>query len=240
MKNTDILAIGAHPDDIELGCAGTLAKAIRSGKKIVAIDLTQGELGTRGSAALRLEEAAAAASLLGIETRENMGFRDGFFQNDEAHQKALIQKIRTYRPDVVLCNAQTDRHIDHGRASDLVHDACFLSGLEKIETIDSSGQNQLPWRPRYVFHYIQWYDITPHFIVDISGFLDTKLAAVKAYSSQFYDPNSNDANTPISSKNFIDSVGYRAQNLGRLIGREAGEGFTTRQPLGIGMVSDWL
>jgi bacillithiol biosynthesis deacetylase BshB1 len=240
MKTTDILAIGAHPDDIELGCAGTLAKAISAGKKVVAIDLTQGELGTRGSAPLRLEEAATAAALLGIETRENMGFRDGFFQNDEAHQKALIQKIRTYRPDVVLCNAQTDRHIDHGRASDLVHDACFLSGLEKIETISPSGQNQLPWRPRYVFHYIQWYDITPHFIVDISGFLDTKLAAVKAYSSQFYDPDSTDANTPISSKNFIDSVGYRAENLGRLIGREAGEGFTTRQPLGIGMLTDWL
>ena len=237
---TDILAFGAHPDDIELGCGGTLAKATQAGKKVVAIDLTQGELGTRGSAELRLEEAAKAAKILGLQARENMGFKDGFFQNDEAHQRALIQKIRSYRPDVVLCNAETDRHIDHGKGSDLVHTACFLSGLTKIETIDSSGKTQKPWRPRYVFHYIQWYDLPPHFIVDISGFLDQKLTAVKAFASQFYDPQSTDKQTPISSKNFIESVRYRAENLGRLIGSEAGEGFTSRQPLGVDSVLDWF
>jgi bacillithiol biosynthesis deacetylase BshB1 len=237
---TDILAFGAHPDDIELGCGGTLAKATQAGKKVVAIDLTQGELGTRGSAELRLEEAAKAAKILGLQARENMGFKDGFFQNDEAHQRALIQKIRSYRPDVVLCNAETDRHIDHGKGSDLVHTACFLSGLTKIETIDSSGKTQQPWGPRYVFHYIQWYDLPPHFIVDISGFLDQKLTAVKAFTSQFYDPKSTDEQTPISSKNFIESVRYRAENLGRLIGSEAGEGFTSRQPLGVDSVLDWF
>jgi bacillithiol biosynthesis deacetylase BshB1 len=237
---TDILAFGAHPDDIELGCGGTLAKATQAGKKVVAIDLTQGELGTRGSAELRLEEAAKAAKILGLQARENMGFKDGFFQNDEAHQRALIQKIRSYRPDVVLCNAETDRHIDHGKGSDLVHTACFLSGLTKIETIDPSGKTQQSWRPRYVFHYIQWYDLPPHFIVDISGFLDQKLTAVKAFTSQFYDPKSTDEQTPISSKNFIESVRYRAENLGRLIGSEAGEGFTSRQPLGVDSVLDWF
>jgi len=237
---TDILAFGAHPDDIELGCGGTLAKATQAGKKVVAIDLTQGELGTRGSAELRLEEAAKAAKILGLQARENMGFKDGFFQNDEVHQRALIQKIRSYRPDVVLCNAETDRHIDHGKGSDLVHTACFLSGLAKIETIDSSGKIQKPWRPRYVFHYIQWYDLPPHFIVDISGFLDQKLTAVRAFASQFYDPQSTDEQTPISSKNFIESVRYRAENLGRLIGSEAGEGFTSRQPLGVDSVLDWF
>jgi len=237
---TDILAFGAHPDDIELGCGGTLAKATQAGKKVVAIDLTQGELGTRGSAELRLEEAAKAAKILGLQARENMGFKDGFFQNDEAHQRALIQKIRSYRPDVVLCNAETDRHIDHGKGSDLVHTACFLSGLTKIVTIDPSGKTQQPWRPRYVFHYIQWYDLPPHFIVDISGFLDQKLTAVKAFTSQFYDPKSTDEQTPISSKNFIESVRYRAENLGRLIGSEAGEGFTSRQPLGVDSVLDWF
>ncbi|NBR73857.1 MAG: bacillithiol biosynthesis deacetylase BshB1 [Flavobacteriia bacterium] len=194
---TDILAFGAHPDDIELGCGGTLAKATQAGKKVVAIDLTQGELGTRGSAELRLEEAAKAAKILGLQARENMGFKDGFFQNDEAHQRALIQKIRSYRPDVVLCNAETDRHIDHGKGSDLVHTACFLSGLAKIETIDSSGKTHKPWRPP-------------------------------------------DEQTPISSKNFIESVRYRAENLGRLIGSEAGEGFTSRQPLGVDSVLDWF
>jgi len=237
---TDILAFGAHPDDIELGCGGTLAKATQAGKKVVAIDLTQGELGTRGSAELRLKEAAKAAKILGLQARENMGFKDGFFQNDEAHQRALIQKIRSYRPDVVLCNAETDRHIDHGKGSDLVHTACFLSGLTKIVTIDPSGKTQQPWRPRYVFHYIQWYDLPPHFIVDISGFLDQKLTAVKAFTSQFYDPKSTDEQTPISSKNFIESVRYRAENLGRLIGSEAGEGFTSRQPLGVDSVLDWF
>ena len=237
---TDILAFGAHPDDIELGCGGTLAKATQAGKKVVAIDLTQGELGTRGSAELRLEEATKAAKILGLQARENMGFKDGFFQNDEAHQRALIQKIRSYRPDVVLCNAETDRHIDHGKGSDLVHTACFLSGLTKIETIDSSGKTQKPWRPRYVFQYIQWYDLPPHFIVDISGFLDQKLTAVKAFASQFYDPQSTDEQTPISSKNFIESVRYRAENSGRLIGSEAGEGFTSRQPLGVDSVLDWF
>jgi bacillithiol biosynthesis deacetylase BshB1 len=239
MEAVDILAFGAHPDDVELGCSGTLVKATANGKRVAVVDLTQGELGTRGNATTRLQEAATAAQLMGVVARENMAFRDGFFTNDEQHQRALIQKIRKYRPDVVLCNAETDRHIDHGRGSDLVAAACFLSGLSKIET-EADGIPQLAWRPRYVFHYIQWNEVHPNFIVDISGHLDKKMEVVQAYASQFFSPNSKEKNTPISSKNFLDSVRYRAENYGRLIGTAAGEGFTTKQPLAIADINGWL
>ena len=228
----DILAFGAHPDDVELGCGGTLAKLSAEGKKIGVIDLTQGELGTRGTPQLRLQEAKKAVEILGIQLRENLGFSDGFFLNDETHQLQLIEKIRQYQPEIVICNAIDDRHTDHPKGSKLVSDACFLSGLKKIET-QFEGKNQPAWRPKMVFHYIQWKNIEPHFVVDISDYLDTKLKACLAYSSQFYDPNSNEPETPISSKNFLESIEYRAKDLGRIIGKKAAEGFTTERYLGL-------
>ncbi len=224
----DILAVGAHPDDVELGCAATIAKEISLGKKVGILDLTRGELGTRGSADIRDSEAAAAAKILGVEVRENLTFADGFFTNDKLHQLEIIKVLRKYRPDIVLCNAIDDRHIDHGKGSKLVSDACFLSGLRKIET--GVGEKlQEAWRPRHVYHYIQWKNIEPDFVVDVTGFIDKKMDAIKAYASQFYDPDSNEPITPIASKNFIDSLAYRARDLGRLVGVEYAEGFTVER-----------
>lgn len=224
----DILAFGAHPDDVELGCAGTLSKEISLGKKVGIIDLTRGELGTRGSAEIRDEEASKAAEILGISVRENLEFRDGFFTNDEKHQLEIIKMIRKYQPEIVLCNAIHDRHIDHGKGSKLVSDACFLSGLRKVET-QLNGETQEAWRPKVVYHYIQWYNIEPDFVVDISDFMDKKIESVLAYSSQFYDKNSKEPVTPITSKNFLDSITYRAQDLGRVVGVDFAEGFTTER-----------
>lgn len=228
----DILAFGAHPDDVELGCSGTIAKEISLGKKVGIVDLTRGELGTRGSAEIRDNEAAEAAKLLGVSVRENLEFRDGFFVNDEKHQLEIIKMIRKYQPEIVLCNAIADRHIDHGKGSKLVSDACFLSGLSKIET-ELDGQVQTHWRPKVVYHYIQWQNIEPDFVMDITGFMDVKMEAVMAYSSQFYDPKSNEPITPITSKNFLDSVKYRAQDLGRLVNVDFAEGFTTERYLAV-------
>lgn len=224
----DILAFGAHPDDVELGCGATIAKEISLGKKVGIIDLTRGELGTRGSAELRDKEAAKAAEILGVAVRENLAFADGFFLNDKAHQLEIIKMIRKYQPEIVLCNAIDDRHIDHGKGSQLVSEACFLSGLLKIET-ELNGEQQEKWRPKHVYHYIQWKHIEPDFVVDVTGFMDTKTASVLAYSSQFFDPNSDEPETPITSKNFIESVEYRAKDLGRLIGVPYAEGFTTER-----------
>jgi bacillithiol biosynthesis deacetylase BshB1 len=228
----DILAFGAHPDDVELGCAGTILKEIALGKKVGIIDLTRGELGTRGSADLRDEEAAASAQILGVSVRENLRFRDGFFANDEAHQLEVIKMIRKYQPEIVLCNAIDDRHIDHAKGSQLVSDACFLSGLRKIET-QLDGQAQQAWRPKLVYHYIQWNDIKPDFVVDISGYTDKKVASILAYKSQFHDPNSNEPESPITSKNFLESLNYRTQDLGRLVGVEHAEGFTVERYLAV-------
>ena len=224
----DILAFGAHPDDVELGCGATIAKEISLGKKVGIVDLTRGELGTRGSADLRDKEAANAAKILGISVRENVCFADGFFLNDKEHQLEVIKMIRKYKPDVVLCNAIDDRHIDHPKGSKLVSDACFLSGLLKIET-EVEGMQQEKWRPKQVYHYIQWKNIEPDFVVDVTGFIDIKTKAVLAYSSQFYNPNSNEAETPITSRNFTDSINYRAKDLGRLIGVDYAEGFNTER-----------
>lgn len=224
----DILAFGAHPDDVELGCGATIAKEISLGKKVGIIDLTRGELGTRGSADLRAIEATNAATILGVSLRENLDFADGFFTNNKQHQLEIIKMIRKYQPEIVLCNAIDDRHIDHAKGSKLVSDACFLSGLIKVETFIES-QNQEKWRPKHVYHFIQWKNIEPDFVVDITGFLDKKVASVMAYSSQFYDPKSNEPETPITSKNFIDSITYRARDLGRLIDVECAEGFTTER-----------
>ena len=223
-----ILAIGAHPDDVELGCGATIAKEISRGKKVGILDLTRGELGTRGSAEIRATEAAKAADILGVAVRENLGFADGFFTNDKEHQLAVIKIIRKYKPEIVLCNAIDDRHIDHPKGSQLVSNACFLSGLRKIET-SLDGEQQEAWRPKQVYHYIQWKNSEPDFVVDVSGFVEKKLSAVKAYGSQFYDANSKEPDSPISSKNFIDSIVYRAQDLGRLVGVEAAEGFNSER-----------
>ncbi|EMY80476.1 bacillithiol biosynthesis deacetylase BshB1 [Psychroflexus gondwanensis] len=235
----DILAIGAHPDDVELSCSGTLAKEVDKGKKVGILDLTRGELGTRGTAETRDQEAKNAAEILGVRVRKNLEFSDGFFSNNTAHQLEIIKILRKYRPDVVLCNAIHDRHIDHGKGSRLVSDACFLSGLKKIETI-YEGNSQKEWRPKHIYHYIQWYDIEPDFVVDISGFMEKKLESVKAYKTQFFDQGSKEPNTPISSSNFIDSVTYRARNLGRIIGTEHGEGFTVERYPAVDSILDLI
>lgn len=224
----DILAIGSHPDDIELSCAGVLAKENAAGKKIGIIDLTRGELGTRGTREIRDKEAADAAQILGVQVRENLDFADGFFQNDKAHQLKIVEVLRKYRPELVICNAIKDRHPDHARGSELVSLSCFLAGLRKIETT-SEGAQQEPWRPKQVFHYIQWQDIKPDIVVDISGYMETKINAVKAYKSQFFDPDNSEPATPISSNNFFESIRYRAANLGRLIGTDYAEGFTVER-----------
>lgn len=234
----DILAFGSHPDDVELSAGATVAKEAASGKKVGIVDLTRGELGTRGSAELREKEAAKAAGILGLTVRENLGFADGFFVNDRNHQLEIIALIRKYQPEIVLCNAIDDRHIDHSRGSKLVSDACFLSGLRKIETRIGKQGAQTAWRPRFVYHYIQWKNLEPDFVVDVSGYMDKKIAAVFAYSSQFFDPENKEPNTPISSKNFKDSIEYRARDLGRLTGVEFAEGFTVERTPVVGSLSD--
>lgn len=238
-EQLDILAFGAHPDDVELSCGGTIAKEVSVGKKVGIVDLTRGELGTRGSADLRAKEARQAASILGVSVRENLGLRDGFFQNDEPHQLDIIKILRKYRPNVVLCNAQTDRHIDHGRAASLVHDACFLSGLRKIETFIDDRPQKL-WRPSQLYHYIQWNNTPCDFVVDISDFIDKKMAAILSYGSQFYDEKSKEPDTPISSQQFLDSIQNRAADLGRIIGVGYAEGFTTQRQLAVAQISDLI
>ena len=221
----DILAFGAHPDDVELSCAGTILKHVSLGNKIGIVDLTRGELGTRGSAQIRDQESAKAAKILGVEFRHNMNFEDCFFENNNKNKLELVKLIRKYRPKIVLCNAIDDRHPDHPKGSDLVSQACFLSGLSKIDT----GQES--WRPKNVYHYIQFREIEPDFVVDISDFMDRKMESIKAYQSQFYNPNSQEPETIISSQNFLNSIEYRASNLGRLSGVKYGEGFTIEKPI---------
>ena len=232
MIKLDILAIGAHPDDVELGAGATIAKEISQGKKVGILDLTRGELGTRGSAEIRDQEARSSAQILGVSLRENLAFADGFFVNDKAHQLEVIKIIRKYQPEIVLCNAIDDRHIDHAKGAKLVSDACFLSGLRKIIT-EEKGLEQKAWRPKFVYHYIQWKNIEPDFVVDVGPFIDKKLEAVKAFSSQFYDPDSKEPTSPIATKNFLDSITYRAQDMGRIIGADYAEGFTTERYVGV-------
>lgn len=229
----DILAIGAHPDDVELGCGGTLAKLISEGKKVAIIDLTEGELGTRGTADTRKEEAANAAKILEVSARENLKMKDGFLQNSEEYQLRIIKMIRKYQPEIVFANAIDDRHPDHAKAAKLASDACFLSGLIKIKTLDNGGNLQTFWRPKQVFHYIQWKNITPDFVIDISDFIDKKIEACLAYKTQFYDPSSNEPMTPIATKDFLESLTYRAQDLGRLSGVTYAEGFTVEKTLAL-------
>ncbi|MFE3866539.1 bacillithiol biosynthesis deacetylase BshB1 [Flavobacterium sp. LS2P90] len=235
----DILAFGAHPDDVELGCAGTILKEISLGKTVGIVDLTRGELGTRGSAEIRDQEANAAAKILGVLVRENLEMRDGFFINDEKHQLEVIKMIRKYRPEIVLCNAIDDRHIDHAKGSKLVSDACFLSGLRKVET-SIDGESQDAWRPKLVYHYMQWKNLVPDFVVDITGFTDKKIESIIAYCSQFYDANSKEPESPITSKNFFESLNYRSQDLGRLVGVDHGEGFTVERYLAVNSLGDLI
>jgi len=239
MIKLDILAIGAHPDDIELSCSGTIAKEVDRGKKVGILDLTKGELGTRGTPQIRAAEAQKASEVLGVTVRENLGFRDGFFVNDEKHQLEIIKVIRKYQPEIVLCNAIDDRHIDHAKGSKLTSDSCFLSGLRMIET-QVDGHIQDPWRPKQVYHYIQWKNIEPDFVVDVSGYMDKKMDSVRAYTSQFYDENSKEPSTPISSKNFIESIKYRAADLGRIIGVAYAEGFTVERSVAVDSIFDLI
>lgn len=228
----DILAIGVHPDDIELSCSGTLLKHISLGKKCGILDLTSGELGTRGSGTLRLKEASTAAAILGVEIRDNLGMADGFFKNDQEHQLMIIKKVREYQPEIILCNAISDRHPDHGRAAQLVSEACFYSGLRKIETI-LNGKRQDIWRPKAVYHYIQDRQIKPDFVIDVSAFADKKMEAIKAFKSQFFDPESNEPESPISVKNFLDIVKGKMSIYGRDAGFDFAEAFTVERVPGI-------
>ncbi len=231
MIKLDILALAAHPDDVELSSAGTLIKAIQQGKKAGIVDFTRGELGTRGTPEIRMQEAQAAATIMGLSARENLGFRDGFFKNDEEHQLEVVKAIRKYQPEIVLANAIDDRHPDHGRASFLSKEACFLAGLAMIETV-VDGVKQAPWRPKAVYHYIQSIPHTPDFIVDVSSVWETKMNAIRAFKTQFHDPKSGERETYISSPRFMKMVDSRGNHYGHEIGVEYGEGFTVERAIG--------
>jgi len=228
----DILVFAAHPDDAELACSGTILSHIAKGYKIGIVDLTVGELGTRGSGPLRLIEAQEAAKILGLSVRKNMNFRDGFFQVDESHLLELVKEIRTYRPEIIFANAIEDRHPDHGRGGEIIERACFLSGLVKVETEDN-GVPQEAWRPKFVYHYIQDRYIKPDFVVDITPFFDKKIEAIRAFKSQFFDPSNASPNTYISSPEFLDFIRARAEEMGHSIGVKYGEGFTSYRKIGV-------
>jgi bacillithiol biosynthesis deacetylase BshB1 len=229
----DILVMAAHPDDAEMSAAGTMAIAIEKGRKVGIVDFTRGELGTRGTPEIRKAEATAASEILGISVRENLEFRDGFFKNDEEHQMKLIRAIRRYQPDIVLANAVEDRHPDHGKGAALAVDACFLSGLRMIKTYEDDGKEQAAWRPKHLYHYIQDRYIKPDLVVDISKYWDLKEASIRAYKSQFYDPNSIEPESYLTSPEFMDFLKARSQEMGHPIGAKFGEGFTKTRMLGV-------
>ncbi len=228
----DVLVFAIHPDDAELSCSGTILKLVDQGKKVAIVDMTHGELGTRGTPETRLMEAEAAAKVLGLSARENIGLRDGFFQQDEASTLAVIRMLRKYQPTVVFANAPVERHPDHGRASKLVRDACFLSGLRRIET-ELDGQAQGPWRPSRVFFYIQDYLLTPSFVVDITAYWDRKVDSIRVFGSQFFDPSSKEPETHISRPDFLDFIESRSRDYGHMVGATYGEGFISETPLKI-------
>lgn len=240
LKKVDILAVGAHPDDIELSAGGTVIKSIQQGKKVAVVDLTQGELGSRGTIETRYEEADNAAKIMGVSFRENLKLADGFFKDDKDSLLKLVIAIRKYQPEIVLGNAITDRHPDHGRGSDFISRACFLSGLVKIET-EFDGTLQEKWRPRVVYHYIQDRYIKPDFIVDVSEVKDQKFKAILAYKTQFYQKEGVEGpDTPISGKGFLTSLEARLVQFGRDIGVECGEGFTSERTIGTDDISTLL
>lgn len=235
----DLLVLAVHPDDAELGCSGTIAKHIAAGKKVGIVDFTRGELGTRGSAEIRDQEAADSAKVMGLHARENLRLKDGFFVNDEAHQREVIRVIRKYQPEIVLTNALHDRHPDHGRAGDLANDACFLAGLPKIST-QENGVEQEAWRPRLVLQYIQDRYIKPDIIIDITPYIQTKIDSIKAFKTQFFNPDHQEKETYISSPEFFESVIGRAREFGKSIGVTYAEGFTSRKLLGVDSLFDLL
>jgi bacillithiol biosynthesis deacetylase BshB1 len=236
----DILVLAAHPDDAELGCGGTIARHVSLGKKVGIVDLTRGELGTRGTPITREEEASASAKILGVSVRENLNLKDGFFQNDVESQLTVIRAIRTYQPEIVLANATHDRHIDHGKGASLAYDACFLSGLAKIETFGEQRLKQKPWRPVSFYHYIQSQFIQPDFVMDVSGFWDIKMQAIKAFKTQFFNPESTEPETYISKPGFLKMLEARGVEYGHAIGSQYGEGFTVRRYPGVKSLFDLL
>jgi bacillithiol biosynthesis deacetylase BshB1 len=228
----DILAFAAHPDDVEISAAGTLLKYISEGKSIGIVDLTEGELGTRGTVQTRYEEAETAGKLLGLSARENLRIKDGFFENSEENKRLIIQQIRRFQPEIILANSILDRHPDHGRAAKLVADACYLAGLRKIET-EWEGETQEAFRPRLILHYIQDYYIKPNFVIDVSEFMDKKIEVIKAYKTQFFNPESTEPNTPISGDEFFDFLKGRMMTVGRPAGMKYAEGFTIDRIVGV-------
>lgn len=229
----DILAIGVHPDDVELSCSGTLLKAIDQGRKVGLLDLTRGELGTRGSAKIRAKEAAAAAKLMGALVRENTKMADGFFRQNRKNILKVVRVIRKYQPEIVLANALEDRHPDHGRAAKLTSDACFVAGLAKVLTIDDEDNEQERWRPKAIYHYIQDQHLKPDFVVDITPFIDRKMELILAFKSQFYDPDSTEPESPISSQNFLESIKAKNRVFGRPAGVDFAEGFNVERTPGV-------
>lgn len=232
----DILAFASHPDDVELGCAGTLMMEKIQGKKIGIIDLTRGELGTRGTAETRTQESAIASQIMELDVRENLEMADGFFQNDKEHQLKVIYAIRKYQPEIILCNAPSDRHPDHGRAARLVQESAFLSGLRKIVS-KRDGKSQDAWSPKYVLHYLQDRYLNPNFVYDITPVMEKKLETINAYTTQFNAKNSSEPQTYISKPGFIDSIIYRAKMLGKMIGVDYAEGFISEKMIGINSFS---
>ena len=228
----DILAFAAHPDDVELSASGTLMRYVAEGKKVGIIDLTEGELGTRGTVETRYEEAADASKIIGLSARENLRMPDGFFEDNAENKRLIIEQIRKYQPEIVLANSISDRHPDHGRAGKLVEDACFLAGLRKIET-SLEGQEQLPHRPRLVAHYIQDFYLEPSFVIDVTDYVDRKIEVIKSFKTQFYDPNSPEPSTPISGEEFFDFIKGRMLNMGRPAGMRYAEGFTISRVFGV-------
>ncbi|WP_299822242.1 bacillithiol biosynthesis deacetylase BshB1 [uncultured Pontibacter sp.] len=236
----DILAFASHPDDIELGCSGTLIAHIAEGKKVGIVDLTQGELGTRGTPEIRLQEAEEAGKIMGLAARENLGFADGFFLNDKEHQLQVIQKIRKHKPELIIINAIFDRHPDHGRGSELVSESCFKSGLKMIKTQNEAGEEQEAWRPKAVYHYIQDRFISPDVVVDVTAYWDKKLETIRAFKSQFYNPDDTSSNTYISSPEFLEFIEARAKEMGHSIGVTYGEGFTKERNIGVRSLFDLI
>lgn len=236
----DILALAAHPDDAELGCGGTLIKHIKAGLKVGVVDLTRGELGTRGTPDQRAQEAADSAKAMGLTVRANLGLPDGFFQDTKEHQLSVVAAIRTYRPDIILANAIYDRHPDHGKGSDIAYSSCFLAGLSKVITKDAEGKLQEPWRPKALYHYIQSQHITPDFVVDITAEWEQKMTAIRAFKTQFFDPSSKEPVTYISTPEFMKMLEARAIEMGHAIGVKYGEGFMARRWVGVRSLTDLI
>lgn len=239
LQKVDMLAIGVHPDDVELGCAGTILKTISQGKSVAILDLTEGELGSRGTRVTRKQEAADAAAILGVKHRNILDLGDGFFEHNKQSILEIVRYIRLHQPEIVLANALHDRHPDHGRAGKLISDACFFAGLVKIETI-FNGEPQQAYRPKVVYHYIQDYYHEPNVIIDISEFWEQKVQSIMAYKTQFFNPESKEPQTPISSKEFLEFLEGRATQYGRLVGGRYAEGFTTARPVGADSLFDLI